>query len=207
MSVTFRETRSSGGMVGAGLMDAAGGVATVVLAICGLTGIHPPILASVAVVVLGAELIARGAMIASALSTASTMDIETIGDSSGGVAALFLAGLGGVTLGVLALLGVAQTVLTAVAAIGFGVALILGSGGTAMRSESISASESSPVTGGAPVIAGLASILLGILALVQMGKSGASLSLILVTLLVLGAAVVISGGGMNLMMQSMTRRE
>ncbi len=207
MSVTFRETRSSGGMVGAGLMDAAGGVATVVLAICGLTGIHPPILASVAVVVLGAELIARGAMIASALSTASTMDIETIGDSSGGVAALFLAGLGGVTLGVLALLGLAQTVLTAVAAIGFGVALILGSGGTVLRSESSSASESSPVTGGAPVIAGLASIVLGILALVQMGKSGASLSLILVALLVLGAAVVISGGGMNLMMQSMTRRE
>ncbi len=207
MSVTFRETRSSGGMVGAGLMDAAGGVATVVLAICGLTGIHPPILASVAVVVLGAELIARGAMIASALSTASTMDIESIGDSSGGVAALFLAGLGGVTLGVLALLGLAQTVLTAVAAIGFGVALILGSGGTVLRSESSSASESSPVTGGAPVIAGLASIVLGILALVQMGKSGASLSLILVALLVLGAAVVISGGGMNLMMQSMTRRE
>lgn len=188
-------------------MDAAGGVATVVLAICGLTGIQPPILASVAVVVLGAELIARGAMIASALSTSSTSDIGAIGESSGGVAALFLAGLGGVTLGVLALLGVAQTVLIAVAAIGFGVALVLGSGGAAVSSESSSTLEGAPVAGGAPVLAGLVSIVLGILALVQMGKAGASLSLILVALLVLGAAVVVSGGGMNLMMQSMTRRE
>ncbi len=210
MSITFRETRSYGGMVGAGLMDAAGGVATVVLVICGLTGIHPPILTSVAVVVLGAELIARGAAIASALSATaaeSAADLAVMGEYGGGLAALFLAGLGGVTLGILALLGVAQLVLTAVAAIGFGVALVLSNGsGSLLFMGDSAAAEASPVAESVPAVAGLVAIVLGILALVQMGNAASSLSLILVALLVLGAAVIASGGGMGIMMQGLTRR-
>ncbi|MEK4035934.1 hypothetical protein WOC76_20105 [Methylocystis sp. IM3] len=211
MSVTFRETRTYGGMVGAGLLDAAGGVATIVLAICGLTGIHPPILASVAVIVLGAELIARGAMIASVLSTAATesaADLALMGESGGGLAALFLAGLGGVTLGVLALLGVAELVLTAVATIAFGVALVLsnGSGAIMLSADSTAMGEGSLVAESVPAVAGLVAIVLGILALVLMGKAASGLSLILAALLILGAAVVVSGSGMGLMMQSLARR-
>ncbi len=208
MSVTSRESSSPSyeGFVGAGLLDAAGGVATIVLAICGLTGIHPPILASIAVVVFGAELLARAGMIISLMSAARNGSTEDSGEYGGGLAALFLVGFGGVTLGILSILGVAQAVLVSVSIIGFGVALILsgGSGWAILADEKATPAEQSPVAEGVPVVAGLAAIILGILALVLM-HIPASLSLTLAALLVLGAAVLVSGGSLGLMLRSLAK--
>lgn len=208
MSITSREvsTPSYESVVGAGLLDAAGGVATIVLAICGLTGIFPPTLASIAVVVFGAELMARGAMIIAVMSAVEKRSAEELGEYGGGVAALFLVGFGGVTLGILSILAVAQAVLVSVSIIGFGVAMILsgGSGWAMLTDEKATIAEQSPVAGGVPVVAGITAIILGILALVLM-HIPASLSLTLAALLVLGASVLVSGGSLGLMLRSLAK--
>lgn len=207
MSVAFRETVSYRGAAGAGLLDAAGGVATVVLAICALAGVYPPILTSAAVVVLGVELIARGAMIISGLSMAArdpAADLAMVSEYGGGLAALLLAGFGGMTLGILALLHMAPQVLAAVAVIGFGVAFVLNNGaGWILRDAALAEAGASGES--VPAISGLASIVLGVLALVQMEKTAGSPTLILVALLILGAGALVSSGGLGLMMQRLTR--
>lgn len=207
MSVTFRETGSYRGAAGAGLFDATGGVATVVLAICGLAGVYPPILTSAAVVVLGVELVARAGMIVSGFSMEArdpNADPAMASEFGGGLAALFLAGFGGATLGILALLGIAQQVLAAVAVIGFGVALVLSDGGASLLHDT---GPAGGITSGesVPAIAGLASLVLGVLALVQMDKTASSLSLTLVALLILGAGALVSSGGLWLITHRLTR--
>ncbi|MEK4031828.1 hypothetical protein WOC76_01635 [Methylocystis sp. IM3] len=207
MSITFRETRSYKGAAGVGLLDAAAGVATVVLAICGLAGVYPPILTSAAVVVLGVELVARSGMIISGISLAArdpNADLALVSEYGGGLAALLLAGFGGVTLGILALLGIAPQISAAVAVIAFGVAFVLSNGSGSLLLDAGSA-EGAASEESVPAIAGLASLVLGVLALVQMDKMASSLSLILVALLILGAGAMVSGGGLGLMMQSLTR--
>jgi len=212
MSVTYRQTRSYGGAAGADMLNVVSGVATVVLAVCGLAGVYPPILSSVAVVVLGVGLVACGGTLISSFGFAATgADANRAvasGHASGhgsGLATLLLAGAAGVILGILALLGIAQQVLAAVAVIGFGVALISISGSGSFLLEAGSA-EGSGSGGSVPAIAGLTSLVLGVLALAQMDKTASSLSLILVALLLLGAGATVSGSGLAPVMQRLTRQ-
>lgn len=208
MSVISRETPSYMGVVGAGLLDAAGGVATIVLAILGLTGIDAPVLTSIAVVVFGAELVARGGMIISAVATAATRGLLGAGEYGGGVAAMFLAGFAGIILGILAILGLSQFVLLAVSVIGFGMALVLsgGSSSALLNARPAETIEGSTNMESVPIIAGLVAIVLGVLALVLVGRP-ANLSLVMTALLILGAAVLVSGGSLGLILRSLAPRE
>lgn len=98
MSITFRETLSYRRTAGAGLFDAAGGVATVVLAIRDLAGFYPPILTSAAVAAWGVELVARGGIMISGLSVAARApdaDLAIVSEYGGGLAAPLLSGVEG----------------------------------------------------------------------------------------------------------------
>ena len=122
----FRETAAYGGLI-----DAIGGVATIVLAVCGLAGIHAPMMAATATIVFGIALLIQGGAMLSEYAQiifpagAKASPIDQFGGSS--LSAVFLVGAGGIVLGVLALLGINSAVLTPVATIAFGTALVLSS--------------------------------------------------------------------------------
>jgi hypothetical protein len=222
MNATYMETRSTEAAAYGGLVDAVGGIATAVLAIIALTGFAPEALAGVATIVFGAALLIQGGTLLSeysslifpSSSTASAAATETF--AGDGLAAMFMAGAAGVVLGILALLGVAAPVLTAVAVIAFGGALVLSASSTrhlyqlqaALRRGSIAVSGNEFVaghlatgSGGVQLLTGLAAIVLGILAVT--GVYAAALTL--VALLVLGVTIIMTGSALSGMVMSFMR--
>jgi hypothetical protein len=202
---TFQEAATYGGVV-----DAIGGIATVILAIVALSGISQSMLGGIATIVFGAALLFHGGSMLTEYTKltappgmAGTVEEFTGG---GGLSALFLVGAAGIVLGVLALIGISSQTLTAVAVIGFGGALLLSSNSVrhlyrakqacyqAGAPRTIWGAEflASEMASGSAVLqclSGLAAIVLGILAVT--GTNPGVLSL--VALLVLGATVLLTG--------------
>ena len=208
MAMTYSSTTASGEVASyGGFVDALGGIATVVLAIIGLAGVKPEILVSIATVVFGvALLIQGGAMLTEFATTDGVTESES--SSGGGLSALFLVGFGGIVLGVLALLGVYATILTAVSAIAFGAALVISSSAVwqLLTSRSVAArfqarspmlrvmaSEVAAGSSGLQAMAGLAVIVLGILAVAGIFTQ----NLTLIAFLVAGAAIVLTGSSLS----------
>ncbi|HLH47974.1 MAG TPA: hypothetical protein VKV96_01425 [Roseiarcus sp.] len=199
-----RETTAYGGFA-----DAIGGIATIVLAIVGLAGVKPESLVSIATIVFGAALLIQGgAMLSEFAQVEMTSADATLAMSGGGISALFLVGVAGVVLGVLALIGIHAPILTAVAAIAFGAALLISSSAVwrlltspsvAARFESrtpivrIVASEMAAGSTGVQAMAGLAVVVLGILAVCGVYAQ----PLTLVALLVAGAAILLTGSALS----------
>lgn len=220
---TFQEAATYGGLV-----DAVGGVATIVLAIIALSGVNQPMLGAVATIVFGAALLIQGGTMLTEYTKlifpagAVTPSEEIVG--GGGLSALFLVGAGGIVLGVLALINIAPQTLTAVAVIAFGGAMILSSnsvwhlyrakqavqrlGATRMHSVGeILAGEMASGSAAMQCLAGLAAIVLGILAVTGTNP----MVLTLAGLLVLGATVLLTGSTltgtvMGFMEPTVTRR-
>ena len=123
---TFRETAAYGGLI-----DAIGGLATVVIAIVGLSGVNAPMMASIATIVFGVALLIQGGAMLSEYAQiifpagSRTTNVEGFGGSS--LSVVFLVGAAGIVLGVLSLLGIEPATLTPIAAIAFGSALVLSS--------------------------------------------------------------------------------
>lgn len=225
MSYTTRETlfRESSAAYG-GLVDAIGGVATIVLAVCGLAGIHPPLMAAIATIVFGIALLIQGgtmlseyAQIFFPVGLKSSTPIDQFGGSS--LSAVFLVGAGGIVLGVLALLDIESAVLTPIAAIAFGTALVLSSNAVwhlyVLRRASVKtegqpefagremlASEMASGSAGIQALAGLSAVVLGILAV---AGNRNDLTLNLVALLALGATVILTGGSLSATVLSLMR--
>lgn len=212
MSMTYTEPASAEAAAYGGAADAIGGIATIVLAILALSGIHPDILLAVTVIVFGAALLIQGGTMLSEYaqiyfpSGTATASAEQFG--GGSISAVFLVGAAGLVLGVLALIGIEPTVLTAIAVIAFGCALVLSSNSVrhlymlqtatsralATRSGGeVLAGEMASGSAGVQVLAGLAAIVLGILALA--GNYPATL--MLAALIVLGATVVLTGSALS----------
>jgi hypothetical protein len=208
MSMTYSSSTTSSDVASyGGFVDALGGIATVVLAIIGLAGVKPEVLVSIATVVFGAALLIQGgAMLTEFATTDGTP--EDSASSGGGLSALFLVGFAGIVLGVLALLGVHSGILTSVAAIAFGGALVISSTAVwqlltsrsvAARFQSrspmlrIMASEVAAGSSGLQAMAGLAVIVLGILAVAGIFTQG----LTLIAFLVAGAAIVLTGSSLS----------
>ncbi len=219
----FQESTNYGGLV-----DAVGGIVTIVLAIIALSGVYATMLVAIATIVFGAALLIQGGtmlseytrMIFPAGAAAAT---EEFG-GGGGLSAVFLVGAAGIVLGVLALLGIYPSALCAIAVIAFGGALVLSSnsvwhlyrmkqashrigGARTVSGGEILASEMASGSAALQCLAGLAAIVLGILAVT--GKEPAILTLI--GLLVLGATVLLtgstlSGAVMGFMEPATTRR-
>jgi hypothetical protein len=208
MSVTYSSTTSSGeAATYGGFVDALGGIAAIVLAIIGLAGVHPEVLVSIATIVFGAALLIQGGTMLSEFAS----DMTPEGSSAmggGGLSALFLVGVGGIVLGVLALLGVHPAMLTAISVIAFGAALAISSSAVwqLLTSRSVAMQfqartpvlrlVASEVAAGSAVVqamGGLAVIVLGILAV-----SGTfTVPLTLIGILVSGAAILMTGGTLS----------
>jgi hypothetical protein len=195
-----------------GLVDAIGGIATIVLAIVALAGIASATIPAIATIVFGAALLIQGGAMLSEYSHtifptgAANAGAEQFG--GGSLSAVFLVGAAGVVLGVLALLGIAPATLTAIAVIAFGSALVLSSNSVRhlyLLKASVSrmagpqvgreliAGEMTSSSAGVQTLAGLTAIVLGILAVA--GHDPAVLTL--VALLVLGATVVLTGSTLS----------
>ena len=215
-SATTRDTAAYGGLV-----DAIGGVATIVLAIVGLAGVHADMMVAIATIVFGAALLIEGGTMVSEYARimfpSGTTAATTQSYASGGLSALFLVGAAGIVLGVLALLGINGGTLTSVAIIAFGAALVLSSNSvwrlhqlkqSAESTESqapsgamILANEVAAGSAGVQSLAGLAAIVLGVLALAGLNPA----VLTLAALIALGATLILTGGSLSATVVSLMR--
>jgi hypothetical protein len=214
MEVVMSTTYSSSSTLSAeaasygGFVDALGGIATIVLAIIGLAGVKPEGLVSIATIVFGAALLIQGGAMLSEFAQIEMTPEANARASGGGLSALFLVGVAGIVLGVLALLGVYATVLTSAAVIAFGAALLISSSTVwqLLTSRSVTerfqsrepmlrliASEIAAGSAGLQAMAGLAVIVLGILAITGIY----TMPLTLVSLLVAGSAIVLTGSTLS----------
>lgn len=185
-------------------VEAIGGAAAVVLGILGLAQVSPMYLAAIATIVVGvalwfegAAIVARYSRIVAAEARSGTL-VEA--PTTSGMSAEFLGGAAGTVLGILALLGVASAVLTSIAVIVYGAALLFGSGAQARMStvtlDAFGASpanqvvrEAAAASSGAQLLVGIGASVLGILALVGFRPE----ILILAALLTVGASLALSG--------------
>jgi hypothetical protein len=210
MSMTYSSSSSVSGEAATygGFADALGGIATIVLAIIGLSGVKPDVLVSIATIVFGAALLIQAGAMLSEFAQIETMPEANVAAGGGGLSSLFLVGVAGIVLGVLALLGLQAAMLTSVAVIAFGAALVLSSSAVwqLLTSRSVAvrfqtrapmvrliASEVAAGSAGVQAMTGLAVIVLGILAVCGVFTG----PLTLIALLVAGGSLVLTGSTLS----------
>jgi hypothetical protein len=176
------------------------GLGAVVLGIIGLIGLFPTQLAAIATIAVGVMLLSEGASIVfrayGLLSEAGAGETAAVSEVSRAITTEFLAGVAGVVLGILALVGVVPLTLMAVAVITYGGMLWLTSGGSiGFDWPAIGDDEMvrrlvrslRGVAADAQLLVGLAGVVLGILGLVGIKP----LTLVLVALLAIGASALL----------------
>jgi hypothetical protein len=203
-------------VAGGSIVEAVGGLAGVVLGILGLAGVDPALMASIAALAIGAALLSESGALAGRYSSllADMPGAYASQELGTGMTAELIGGATGVALGILAILGVAPTVLLSVAALVFGASLLVGSAATArMNDLRFAAGEGldertrrimhEAVSGatGAQVMVGLGGIALGILALVGL----ATLSLVLVAMLAVGVSILLTGSAVGARVMSVLK--
>ena len=205
-TVASHESMAKTVATGAGAEAIAGGAA-LVLAILGLAGIYPMILASIAVIAAGAAFLFEGAAVAArhrrlALEAGGgEAEIET------GMSAEIIGGLAGIALGILALIGIETVPLLVISAIVFGGTLLFGSPAVYRSSQAEPGNrmtdmilrQTTAASAGAQALVGIGAITLGILALVGI----VSQALVLVAVLSIGGAALLSGGALTSKMVSL----
>jgi hypothetical protein len=187
---------------GGSSLEAMCGLAAIVLSVIGIAGFDPFTMGGVAVITIGLALVAQGGAIAARWNEALRRLDGTHYDRSellGGIGTEVFGGIVGIVLGVLVLAGVAPLTLLSVAPIVFGGALLLGGAaqpelaaiaGPAGRT---SVQEAVEASGGIMVLIGIASAVLGILSLLEVGPI---LTLALAALLSVGATLFFAGGAL-----------
>jgi hypothetical protein len=209
-----------------GAMDAIGGIATAVLAVIGLAGWRPELLAGVATIVFGTALLIQGGTLLSEYSQFFTPAgaLQRASDAVGGdgLAAMFPVGIAGIVLGILALLGIASYTLTAVCTIAFGAALMLSAQSVRKLYRMQAEARRATVTGyavreflagemaagsaGIQFVSGLGALVLGIIAVVMTATLRNEV-LTLVALLVVGLTNIISGSALSGLVLAFMRSE
>jgi hypothetical protein len=200
------ERRSQVVEAGGAATESMGGVAVVVLTILALAGALRPVLTDVAGIIFGAAFMIEGAALAarrSAIDAESGLGRIEVG---GGMSVELVAGLAALVLGILSLVSLVPAVLMPSLVIVGGVGLMLSAGTMAQLNDVRTATtEASPAARalanaavssavGGQVLAGLAAVVLGIVALVRPGNAYVLTS---VGLLVLGAAITLSGTALS----------
>lgn len=194
MANVTTERRSTA--IGGSLLEALGGIAALVLACLGLARIAPSWMASVSTILVGAALTLEGAALGARYRDMTVPERDTRDRAQVGTGMAFevAGGLAGIVLGSIALFGAYAVALTAVAQIVFGVALMVGSAGTArfhreLVARSATAEKTGRASSGIELMAGITAVTLGILALIGFAPS----VLTLVSLLAVGITVLLSG--------------
>jgi hypothetical protein len=205
MAVTYDDKSALRMETGGSIVEAAGGLAVVVLTIISLAEAAPStVLSSIAVIVLGIAFLAEGGAIAAELSRLLGVGSGTLDklDLGGGMTLELLGGVGILALGILSVVGLVSAVLIPAAVITAGAVLVLSSGtlieinqyrlnsqDTAQAYRGLAqASVFGAVT--IEVLAGAAAIVLGILAF----TGTAPLLFSEIGLLVCGSALLIGAG-------------
>jgi hypothetical protein len=189
---------------GSSLAQAVAAAGAVVLAILGLAGTLTDYMMTIGTIALGAAFLMQSGSVASQqfrfLAQARSTDLMAPARGPGLTAAA-IAGMAGVALGILALLGVAPEVLVAAAIITFSAALFLDSGAVDVplsyqqRMDRLEGMTGGPAVaaGGGDQLVAIGGAALGILALIGF----APVTLCLVALLALGVAVFFTGSALG----------
>lgn len=172
-------------IAGGPAVEAIGALAVIALAIVGLAGLLSETVAAIATIILGAAILTQGGAFAAG-HYASDPGHDTQVREPARMSASFLGGVAGIVLGILALLGISAPTLLSVAVLVFGGSLLVGLGGFAAGANG----TETPTSSGGQIMAGLAALVLGILAVLGVSQ----LTLVLVALLCLGAFELFSGG-------------
>lgn len=215
MSSTYSEARTErvlGATSTTGtIAEAAGSIAVIVLSIIGLAqGTASLTIVAVTAIVLGAALLAEGGALAGEFSRLAMITGEPMAADNvlSGMSLQVASGGIVLVLGILALLGVSSATLPAAATIIVGAALMLTAGSIPqlrqLRSMTSGSSEIVQMIGrtsmsgmaGAQFLAGVAAIVLGILAL-STTAAETSRTLVLVGFLVVGGAMTIGVTAMS----------
>jgi len=185
-----------------------------VLSIIGLAGILPVWMVTIATIALGASFLLEGAAIVARTRalvhevTEGKTEMAELGTGMGGET---LAGLAGITLGILGLVGVVPAILISCAAIVFGAALVIGAGANIRINDMAMeyraehpmvrrvVGEAVKASSGLQVLAGLGAITLGILALIGI----VPLTLSLVAMLAVGVMFLLSNAAVASRMATM----
>ncbi len=204
--IAHEEKMSAATLAGGSSLELIGGGGTAVLAIIGLCGTLPFYMTTIATIVIGGALLAHGAAVTArwtdTMRRAAGDRAEQV-EIGGGAGSEFLGGAGAIVLGILALAGVMPLVLLPVAMIVVGGTILLGAPAQPEiarlapdrdRRMSQITHEAVQGTSGGMVLAGLGAIVLGILALVGVGPV---YSLVQVSLLAVGIALLLSGGALT----------
>jgi hypothetical protein len=176
---------------------ALAGAGALVLGILGLIGLLPQVLDSIAVIAAGVALLIGGAAIVARYSNLAGLP-QSRKVVAGGMEVVAFAGVAGVALGILALLGVAAETLLSIAPIVLGAALIVESSALTRLDAAISKVSSKNdievvnVASGSDIVVGIGGMVLGILAL----SGVAPLTLSLIAMLSIGAAITFSGSSL-----------
>lgn len=195
------EVVSSGSMI-----EATGGFAAIILSILSMANVAPLYLMPTAALVIGVALLFEGGAIASRywqLPEEITAGRLASMELAGGMIAEFFAGLTGVILGLLALAGNYPLTMSSVAVLIFGVALLASSGLTYRLNHLESKTEGEEAhremflrfrsvrlgAVGVQIIFGATAALLATIALFGVGSMG----LTMISLLILGISVLLSG--------------
>jgi hypothetical protein len=181
-------------------------IGAVVLSILGIVGVFPTYLAAITVIGLGTILFFEGGNVilhySELLDEAGGTNLVSASAVSRGITAEFLAGMAGIVLGILALLRIVPMTLLSVAAITYGGTLMLTSGESVWLDSFVAKDNAimrqlmhcmSLAAAGAQVLAGLAALVLGILALVGI----ASMTMVLVALLATGASILLRSSALG----------
>src|SRR5438270_8981987 len=188
------------------LTEGAAGIAAIVLAIVALAGISAGALASITTIVIGVALIVQAFNAAAEMSR--TLSVSGAADSTvttgrgselgGEILIDIAAGVTGIVLGVLGLVGINAQYLVPAALVVFGSSLILGgviagqgghrvTGMTSSGAQMQVAYSNSAAISGLEILVGFAAIILGILALIFQS----SWVLVLVGFIAVGTALLI----------------
>jgi hypothetical protein len=206
---TERETTTkvvAGGSAG----EAVAGLAAVVLAIIGLAGLAPSYMVAIATIVAGVALFIAGGAIAAQVTSLVRQRAAALGIGNAATSDI-VGGLAGIVLGILGLIGIAPAVLLPIAAIVLGASLLFSAGAADQLTALAAGGQERPSGEAVPVMAasakvmiGLASIVLGIVAVVGV----VPLTLTLVAMLVIGCGAMMSAAalGGNLMSATPSRR-
>lgn len=193
-------------LTGGSSLELIGGGVAVVLAIIGLAGYLSVYMAAISTIAIGGALLAHGgaasARWSDAIRQAATDRTERI-ELGGGIGSEVFGGAAGIVLGILALAEVRPLVLLPVAAIVLGGAILLGA--PAQPDLARLAPDRNPRIGrltyeaveastGAMVLVGLAAIVLGILAVIDVGPV---VTLVTVSTLAIGGALLVTGSALT----------
>ncbi len=190
---------------GGGIAEALCSVVVIGLAIAGLASQWPVTLAGIAMIVFGAALLLADAGVVTYFSRFSRRAGTTNFHLSGGLGVEAIAGVAGIVLGILTLIGVTPYILSAASIVAFGVSVILGGvarARLAMRGADWLGSgqdvaalrEAHTAAVAARALIGLAATVLGIVGITMAAAlNPSSILLSLVGLLCLGAGGLLSG--------------